>query len=253
VSRLYFHTEHDATAELMGAEAHWLHAIPNAIALGFVPHEHRTLEPFLARGSFLRPLLNTPALAANLSAALTVDDGHLVDDAGHPLESFQLILNTALVVGSDAVALAARLAGQCEIHCYVEGSNREWMASLIDQGHTTGLYRSGMGWEQVADLLRVRADQPVVCSYSVTDSFPNPTVAGWQPNGVDEYGERDWDAWYDLADSEQWSMSLAGLRRDPDRGLELAPERLRYPFGHERSFIDLFVRSPVTARALTSS
>ena len=42
-----------------------------------------------------------------------------------------------------------------------------------------------MGWENVAALLRNRDDAPVVCSYSVTDSFPNPTIARWATNKLE--------------------------------------------------------------------
>lgn len=255
MSRLYFHTEHDGTAELMGWEAHWVRAVPENVAMGFLPNRFSREEevlPFLAPGHHLRT--GTPYFLADLATSLCVGyDDPLVDENGRPLKSFSLILNTALAVGSDPVALMARLSAQCEIHCYVEGPNRDWMAGLIEQGRATGLYRSGAGWEDVVTLLRLRDDQPVVCSYSVTESFPNPGIANWSPPSPDNDDEEpDWDAWYDIPDAEQWAMGVAGLRREPDRGLELSPERLRYRFGHKRSFIDLFVSSPAD-RAVAAS
>ncbi len=84
--------------------------------------------------------------------------------------------------------LAARIAGQAEVHGFCEGIDRAWLAGLIDEGLKSGEFRKNTGyphreesWEHVTAFLRARDDEPVVMSYSVTDSFPNRRAAGWEP------------------------------------------------------------------------
>lgn len=203
-------------------------------------------------------------LVQAVSTALRVN-GFPLTVAGVQLDTSNVELNTALVAGSDPVRLAAKIHGWCETHCYVEGPDRKWLADIIDEGLRAGIYRRGLwwvdrpcdgpaenepdrqwsdqGWGDVLDLLRESDDGPVVLSYSVTDSFPNREVAGWEPppmpdgwvpnwadtdEGLAEweqdyptaedkaayYEERAGDAWYDLHWDEQWDTALAGLRRD---------------------------------------
>lgn len=132
------------------------------------------------------------------------------------VEPWVAALNTALAIGGDALRLMARLHGQCEIHTYVEGPNRGWLADIIDNGRASGLLRSGQNWERVSALLSERDDAPVVTSYSVCQQFPNPHRAGWSD---DEDGEGFWR----LSDSERWALGMAALRRDAD-GLEMKPD-----------------------------
>lgn len=129
-------------------------------------------------------------------------------------EHFTASLNTTLAMGSDAVKLLARLHGQCEIHAYVLGEDRAWLADIIKSGRTSGVLRADMGWESVAELLSAKSDGPVVTSYSVCDGFPNAGVAGWKD-------DRDGDGWYDLPDAEQWDRAWAALSQD--NGLRLNP------------------------------
>lgn len=178
------------------------------------------------------------------------------------LYSRNIDLNTALVAGSDQVALAAKIHGWCESHCWVEGPDRVWLADLIDRGLETGLYRRGMGWEGparhdtgpgVVPLLRSRDDEPVVLSFSVCDGFPNADVGDWMPpwpEGV----PREWDAlaeeqqeareqrgeeWYELPADQQWSISLAGLRAERPWA-RLAADTLRsVTFGESITVYDL--------------
>jgi hypothetical protein len=115
---------------------------------------------------------------------------------GEKVDLFGSQLDTAIALGNDQLKFAARLHGQCEVHCYIEGQNREWLAGIIEQGLEQGIYRREQGWESVVSLLRNGCNSPVVLSYSVCDQFPS---------------EDDWDkAMDDL--------------RSPD--LELNPESL---------------------------
>lgn len=117
--------------------------------------------------------------------------------AGHDLTTANLESNTALVAGSDVVALAAKLDGWNEQHCWVEGPDRAWMGGLVEQGLESGILRRGLwysdtpdgpkdqwssqGWEELVPWLRGRDDEPVVLSYSVGDRFPNQGIADWSP------------------------------------------------------------------------
>jgi len=250
VSRVYFHTEHEGTMQLLGAERAHMSLLCTGVAMAAVPRFREAVLPHLApdrRGYFTED--RRAYFNADLRAALHVGDSPVLAHHGEPLESFTLLLNTALVLGSDPVCLAARLHGQCEIHAYVEGPRRAWLADVIEAGLDSGVYRLGLravyadgsprepfptGWTAVIGLLRQCSDEPVVTSYSVTDGFPNPDAAGWLSDDPDGEG------WYDLAPGEQWARSLAGLRGDPITRREVSPESLRAPYGHSLSLFDVF-------------
>lgn len=175
-------------------------------------------------------------LVMSLRTAMNVN-GLTIMWHGVELRSKDIDLNTALVAGSDQVALAAKIHGWCESHAWVEGPDRGWLADLIECGLDTGLYRRGMGWEGpggydtgpgVLPLLRARDDEPVVMSYSVTDQFPNAEVGDWMPPWPDGV-PRKWDAlteeqqdereqreesWCEIPGERQWEISLAGLRTE---------------------------------------
>jgi len=125
---------------------------------------------------------------------------------------FGLILNTAYVVGGDSIKLAARIHGQCEVHGWVDGPNRNWLAGIIESAVMHGVYRQEQGWDSVINLLKSRSDAPVVMSYSVCDSFPNCGAAGI-----------DYEQWDLMSEQEQWDAAIQGLR-DEGRGLELKPD-----------------------------
>jgi hypothetical protein len=151
------------------------------------------------------------------------------------LGMFALHLNTAYFMGSDSVKLAARLHGQCELHTYVEGPNRQWLADIIKEGRSFKFYRDEMGWEGVIELLESASDGPVVTSFSVTEQFPNRYIADWNaPTLTDEDGEEyeDDDAWYNLPEEERWQMAMKGLRQERG-GLEMKPDNWKeFHFGH---------------------
>lgn len=141
---------------------------------------------------------------------------------GESFGLFDLQLNSALAIGGNALRLAARLHGQCEIHCYVEGPNRVWLAGMIEDALTKHIFRKDHGWEGAITLLRKADDSPVVCSYSVCEQFPNSGVAEWSAP-EDEDGEENHDAWYDLPHDERWNLAMEGLRKNGG-GLEMRPD-----------------------------
>lgn len=240
MSRLYFHTETEGDAELLGAERHHMAAVVSDVALAFMPHLN---DPRLA-AVVLPEVWATYGTIRNerlWRAAINHGPASFFHRDGQPLGTFELLLNTVLSIGNDALCLFARLHAQSEIHCYVEGPDRAWMADLVDEGLKSGIYRQGVGWDKVRELLASGDAHPVVCSHSSSESFPNRYAAQWEPPQNDE-GDPDEDAWYELPNDEQWRLGLAGLRDEPGRGLQLAPERLRYRYGHEVDLIQLFAK-----------
>ncbi|MFE9812382.1 hypothetical protein [Streptomyces sp. NPDC005548] len=275
MSSVYF-TSPSSTAELKGSERAWLGGLVNDIAtgalslstfghaeqmLGFVdPAHYLYLDPSEPK----RPGWQA-AWASSYETSFRVDMGRapLVQFQGRSLSTSTLALNTALILGNDPVKLGARIHAQCELNCWVDGPDRAWMAGIIDHGLEIGVYRRGaeedpQGWEQVAELLRSRGDEPVVLYDSIgSEGFPSAYLGDWMPawpEGVpqthegwellteDQRRERDErsDAWYDLSAQEQWDISLPALRAKTGHGLQIRPDNWRrFHFGHGLSVLDL--------------
>lgn len=145
---------------------------------------------------------------------------------GEPLDSFILRLNTALALGGDALRLAAKIHGQCEIHGFFRAENGPWAARIIRQGLKTYIFRRDKaqydGWEAVADLLE-HTKGTVIMDYSVTDGFPE---------GILTEEERESENW------PSWEACLYRLMNNyPDR--EICPETWDSLFDHELTLLDL--------------
>jgi hypothetical protein len=237
VSRIYFSTQCEGTREVLGAERAYMGLLCNDLAAGLMPHWREDLDAILLGSMRGRLVTCTSDLARAdiVRMYLRHEDEAVFHLNGEPLENFDLVLNTVLAMGSDPLCLLARLHGQCEIHAYVEGPNRAWMAGLIRQGLAAGLYRRGVGWEAVAEFLEQSDSEPVVTWYSVTGGFPGQHVADqFAPEGADV------DAWYDgLTDDQRWEHSIAGLRSRVTGLTDLRPENLRARFGHGKTMFDL--------------
>lgn len=240
MSRIYFHSEH-ATAEVYGPERAYAGNLCSGLALGVLP-----LDDYPSSPAPIRRLVPKSSYVHEYTGhyfqshfetwfRVGMSDAYFeLDGARH--DTFTLGLNTAYVLGGDAVKLLARLHGQCEIHVYVEGPHRAWLADIIARGRETKILRPEMGWESVIDLLRARDDEPVVTSYSVCDGFPNQGIARaegvWESPALvredadgDDEDAYDDDAWYDLPYEEQWRVALQALRaQNARRPLELTPE-----------------------------
>lgn len=177
-------------------------------------------------------LLNQLASALDTWLRAGYDDSVLAID-GAPVQLFSMKLNSAITWGNRAVQLCAKLHGQCEIHAYCEGADRSWLADVIQEGidcHVFSPEPMGYdGWPKLIDFLRASDGEPVVTSYSVTDSFPSADSA---PQGVlplSKDGEIDWDAWYEIPPAQQWEWGIAKLRSEP--GLRISPDQLGDLFG----------------------
>lgn len=236
MSRVHFHSESNES-EVRGSErAYAAHLCTEMFLTAIGVSEYDTPEhPHVLRniiapnhyclresGKRFDESLRTALAVSAFGPVLIVD--------GEPVDVFSASLNTALIIGSDEIKLGARLHGQCEIHAYIEGSNRWWFANLIDSGRAIGVLRSDVGWESVMAHLRERDDEPIVTSYSVCEQFPNPHAANWKPAEVDDEDEVDWDAWYDIPLAEQWAQGMSVLRGSPL--MEMKPDNWNsYFFG----------------------
>lgn len=250
MSRIYFHSR-SGEAELWGGERAWLGSLCNRVTLGIldIRHNGERISEFIdAAGddSYLRrpesrDFAGLQRWRESVELALSVGMNEKTFAwKGRPLSMFSVELNTACRVGGDPLRLAARIHGQCELHCWCDGRHRSWLAGIIGQGLACGVFRRGTGhyadetWESVASFLRERDDEPVVLSYSVCEQFPDQYEAGWEaPAGAGE------DAWCDLSDAERWRIGMDALRAK--RGcLQLSPDGWDgYAFDHELSAFDL--------------
>lgn len=143
---------------------------------------------------------------------------------GKEIDPFALVLNTASALGSDAVKMIARIHAQCEIHGFVKGENRAWMADIIENS-PIDVFHPDKRWRDVVELLRESDEGPVVMSYSVTDDFLDSAGDEWQiewkvapPYGTFEEAE---DAWEALSHEEQWDYAVKWLYTK--EGFEITP------------------------------
>ncbi|QKW15362.1 hypothetical protein [Verrucosispora sp. NA02020] len=207
------------------------------------------------RPSLLRKAVNWPGDTtrsnrfdqwSDTHIAVSHDKGlHAILPDGPTAETLLNIdLNTVIAHGTPAVQLVARISGQCEVHAFVEGTDRAWFADHIDAATNAGVLRRDMscyplradnpnGWTEVAQLVRSTDSGPIVMSYSVCDGFPNRETAAW-PDSLPDQDENpdDFDAaeqvWMALSPAERWDQAMAGLRRKAETAwlLRISPDNL---------------------------
>ncbi len=229
MSRVYFHSL-SGEAELRGSERAWLGGLVDNLTQGVLDIRSGSWHVEALR-RFLNPAgpVPVPPTAGSgfdewqrwyQTAEMYLVHGsifggrHPLIYQGKPIDMFELALNTAMTVGNDAVRLAARIHAQCEIHGYVEGPNRGWLADLMQTGLDLGVFRPGLwyvdrpcggqaalepdrkwsdqGWGDVMALLRSRDDEPVVMSYSVCDQFPDRDITDWRPTPMPDGYAPSW-------------------------------------------------------------
>lgn len=278
MSRVNFRSP-SGDAELRGSERAWLGGLVDDIACGALSLDSVSridrIRELIIPGHYMEKMSTTevgwgPQWRSSFETALRVSlGGGVLAYQGKTIGSFSLLLNTACLLGNDQVKLAARIHGQCEIHGYVEGPNRAWLADIMQRGLDTGIYRTElpgryrMGWEDVIALLRSRDDEPVAMSYSGCEAFPNPEVAGnapppmpdgWRPKGWTEQewadvaeGDRSdyWneginERWYEQPPEAQWEQGMQAIRSGGN-GLEISPDNWdTFRFTHELTVFDLY-------------
>jgi hypothetical protein len=239
MSSVYFHTP-SGKVRLSGAERGWLRCLCTEMSSEFIlsrifnyfPEKRLKLErlaEILDDSEWLKKRMydylsngyNEMFLQNDIRLFLSTGKCGLKFPELH-FDLFSLLLNTAYLLGSNSVKLAARIHGQCELHCWIAEQNKEWIAGIIEQSLYWGIYRQDMGWDDVISLLRKNATEPVVLSFSVCDSFPNAKVADF-PLPDDEYGDLDPSPWENLDGETQWSLAFAELKKK-EGCLELSPD-----------------------------
>ena len=235
MSRIYFHSK-DEDAEVRGAERAHMGCLLDRVFVaaldlhGFGAETH-WLRRFIPQDSYVHKSANFGDSASLWVRGLGSETRLVVGDK--KLACFDMCLNTAMACGSDELRLCAILHGQCEMHAWVAGENRSWLASLIESALELNIFRQGMGWPEAVALLRKSDSGPVVCSYSVCEQFPNAGVANFQSK------TGDGDDWYELSESQRWQMAMRALR-DQRQTPEMRPDNwASRRFGHCKSAFDL--------------
>lgn len=230
MSRIYFHSEH-GDAEIRGSERAFMGCVIGDIFQGLFPR-----NSFGRSDEWLKNIVPQDVWSAEKAFGnslgfylRSVGGDRPFNVNGKDVSVWETSLNTAIVLGDAPLKLFARLHGQCEIHCFVEGRNRKWLAGIIRQGRASGLYREDQGWEATASFLEARDDCPVVCSSSVCEQFPNYGViphdhplSPLADDDEDKQCEKQ-DAFNELSDAEQWSICIQRLRESRPFA-ELKPE-----------------------------
>lgn len=285
MSRMYFHFQEGPTLAVLGAERGWLDSISrNAafgaiglsgdfwatedIVTGFKPFVGNAFDKMNPRDDF-----STNTVRYTLDSTFR---GEPFSWRGKTMEAFAMRLNTSIVVGSDPVALAAKIHGTCEIHGRFLGKDRAWLADLIEQAMDANIFRRSywaprdrdaelrtlmklpvteqqaefiehsMGWTEVVEQLRKSDQGTVVMSYSVTDGFPE-MPSDWMPEGgIPASDDPDFDSqeyrheqFYELPEDEKFALALAELEQE-GQNEPISPTTLRgVLFRHELTWLDL--------------
>ena len=224
MSSIYFHSKNLDAVRVYGSERAYINNLLFAISKELLHvrdwssygdmDKYDVLFKSLPNGSFLHQYKdsisnkNFAAFWDMLDTCISINN---VSFFG--IDSFDLKANTALAIGSDPIKLATRITSQCEIHCFVQSHNREWLANIIRQGRKLKIFRDGQGWERVIDMLLNPESGHIVLSYSVCDGF--------------------------YPEEHEWDQDFEALRQS-DKGLELCPENFQdFYFADGWTFIDL--------------
>ena len=242
MASICFHTL-DSDAQLKASERRALQRLCVELFLGKLdlssdsPRYPHPLRRALPANHYTQQYHETQWVEA-MELLIRADSGELklVVPSGRRTSLEEIILNTALDAGDDTLKLAARVDGQCEIHGFVEGRNRQWLAVIIENSLNRGLFNEGAGWEDVVRLLTSPCDGAVVLSASCCESFPNQGTAeegGWKGH------ESAWDR---LKNKTRWNRAVKGLRTQEERGYgkELKPDNWKeFRFQKDVSLTDI--------------
>lgn len=215
MSAVYFHSPSDS-AELRGTERAHFGVLVTSIGFAALGVSDMFGDDDIA-AAVTPPVRDKRFPATTIWANVAKTSLRFPDGSLHNV--WHLLLNTCLAIGGEPLQFAARLHAQCEVHGWIAAEDRAWLASVIEAGRASGLYRAGVGWEHIVKFLRACPDEPVVLSYSVCDSFPNPDAAD----------AKDRDAWYELPRAERWATAWAKLRERDD--LRIKPEGVLFGAG----------------------
>lgn len=265
MSHIHFHTQ-EQRADIWGVERGRFANLCTGLTIEILglnsidPSEIATtlreLWPRVSRpggGAYIgRGIEEDRIFAQQAASAVRAHQEPLMCDGGR-ISFWEMALNTALVVGSDPIKMAARLHGQCELHAWVAGRNRSWLANIISEGLDGGVFRRSLkghstGWEELIAVLRSSDNGPVVTSYSTSGQFPRLTAmretwptycaacrvvtaaaATAERDGICSQcslpyeDDRQTDAWGRLTSDERWEAATWSL----DARRELRPDDWR--------------------------
>jgi len=225
MSSIAFHTK-EKTVYVGGRERAYCSVLIGNIFRSIVDLEGMRFDGDKAKRIFVALGLGEDPAPMMLRYALSTAGGGMREIAGEEWDLFQCELNTIVKIGSDSMKFIAWIHGQCEIHLWVDGPNRAWLADIIDEGLKIGILREESqgydGWGKVAELLRESDEGEVVTSYSVTESFPHF-----------DYEKDELMTW---EDSIEWLKKRGG-------GTEMKPEEWNeFHFGEGKTAFDLVAK-----------
>lgn len=151
-------------------------------------------------------------------------------------------LNACLSTGLDLAILIARLSGQVELICWVDGEHRAWLATMITKGLGTGLLRAQAGWPEVVRLLECSAAEPVFIYTTQGLQWPHLPDLDYprrQAELSSRPGPADWrESLPDERYADRWERGEALLRAESeqeDATAHLAdhPTLMAAPFSRE--------------------
>jgi hypothetical protein len=237
MSAIYFHSQNEGDARVSGSERAMMSGYINKLFVGLMDLDRmdgrKIFDAIISPDHYMKKYSHIEEwrYLRQFETAISVDSmaGNLFTYRAKPLDLWLCKLNTAIMIGSEVIQFCVRMHAQCEIHAYVEGANREWLAQVIERGLEQKILRSKLrgfdqGWSKVIALLRNSDKDPIVTSYSVCDSFPNATAADYVEPDDEE------DTFHDLPKKKQWELGLAGIRARS--GLEIKPDCNQY-FGDQ--------------------
>lgn len=228
MSAILFHTSNEdyEDVKLSGAERHYMSMILSDLFCSLIDTSDNILKVFpkdhYIHDEFkrFRGIYSEGQRRHALNLCVSHGSESFIFDKKE-VDVFTTVLNTALRIGSDQLKLLARLHAQSELHCWVAGKNRKWLADIMQKGLDSGMYREEVGWQKVIKFLRKDSKHPVVTSFTVCESFPNASAAGVKYSEDDEGSS--YDAWEEKPFKERWDEAFKGINKR-DRGLELKPQ-----------------------------
>lgn len=214
----------------------------------FDKHDMSRLKRLLPTDSRMHSITSPERFVHDLTSYLLMAEDEVLirPQTDQSIRVRPVILNTAIVGGSDPIRLLARLDGQGGLNAYIEGTNRIWLANIIHEGIVTGVLRTGSedseeaqkGWLAVEALLRKKDDEPVVTSdSSIASTFPHFHLGASALSAASRLDTTDtellMERWENMPSYLRWAYALSGLRGHPERELEITPQNwATYQFGH---------------------
>lgn len=207
MSRIYFHFEDGTAAEVRGSERAHMDILSRNVALSFLSFWHgerHWLQDCMPEG-FYGKSGDMDIEKARMYLGLHGCE-FLQANGMEKYDTWQTVLNTAMVLGSDHVKLCARIHGCCEIWGRIEGANRKWFAEMCRMARASLVFRNDQGWEGTIKAIAASDKSPVVMSYSVTEQFP--------ASGLFEFDtEKDREKWDAMPFKKRWKEGVETLRK----------------------------------------